>query len=300
MNEADSHPAPAPCATAPHGKSDGEKLFDRGVYIGLAGVGTFLATVPVAFLLKHHASVVPYFNKAVDWLHHQINRTPLKISRTTADKVLTTTALMQGGNVMLLPIGVAEHYKVPIVEGLNTALGDKTPPETIESAPKQTWGSLIESRALGWLAVFSVFAGVGKLYGKTLDSFEKETGNLLCKIMSKPTERMGETVVGGVRRWEMQPTKTFIFGKLGALDVFATIGSASLLYVGGHFFARKQQEHQAHRHVQQPARTAKASLGAAEEAVPAALPIAEPALQVRGEKTHEGTLQASAVAQQVG
>jgi hypothetical protein len=236
--------------------------------------------------LKYHKPVEPYFNKTVDWVHHQMNRLPMHFNRETADKIVTTTVLMQGGNLMVAPIALAEHHKVPIVEGLNTALGDKTPPETIEHAPQQTLGSLVKGRLLGWLAAFSVIKGAMKLYPTTLESFENETGNLLCKLMKKPTERL----VGA----EMHSTKTFMFGKIGALDFFATVASASLLYIGGHFFARKQQEkkaHQAHNAPEHRITTVPEKMTEGMDTPTlAATPTAIATHEISGTKLHQGTL----------
>jgi len=91
---------------------------------------------------------------------------------------------------MLIPIGIAEHHKVPLVSGLNTAMDDPTPKEAIQQAPKQTWMSLIISRGLAWLAVFSALKGAGKIFPNTMESFEDETGKLVCKILRKTPRQL--------------------------------------------------------------------------------------------------------------
>ncbi len=245
-----AEPALAPIAP----KSKGEKLFDRVVYGGLAGVGTFIITIPVAFLLQYKKPA--YYTDFVHWIERQLGHVfSTSVSRETAEEVVRTTALMQGGNLMLIPVGLAERHKVSIVSGLNTMLGDPTPKEAIEQAPKQTWVSLIESRAVAWLGVFGAFAFTQKFFGNTLRTFETEAGNLLCEVTGKPTTRMQEVVIDGVKTMAPAESKTFIFGKLGAVDIFATAAAATLLYVGGHFFARKQEEKKADKKNAKSSRT---------------------------------------------
>ena len=269
-------------------KSKGEKAFDRGVYAGFAGVGTFLLTVPVTYLLKYHGKVAPHFERAVDTMHRGLSKIFPALKRETADKVMTTTALMMGGNMMLLPIGVAEKHKVAIVSGLNTAMGDPAPPEQIEKAPKQTWGSLIESRLVAWLAVFTAFKGAEKFVPKTLTLFEQEVGERMCTLLGKPKERM----VAG----KLVPSKTYLFGKIGALDFFATIAAATLLYVGGHFFARRHEEkkeiREARRH--NAAGDAPDAQGEDGQVDGSQAVRAVTKTQVTGEKQHAGRLQSAA------
>lgn len=265
-------------------KSKGAKAFDWGTYGGLAGVGTFVVTIPVTYLLKYHGKVSPYFERAVDGLHRGLTKLFPSIKRETADTILTTTALMQGGNAMLIPVGLLEKHKVPIVSGLNTMLGDPTPAEQIEKAPKQTWRSLLESRAVAWLAVYAAFRTAAKFVPNTLAMFEHEVGERMCQLFKKPIERL----VDG----KMVKSKTYLFGKIGALDFFATIAAATLLYVGGHFFARKQEERKERRasgHVG-PLRAE------GEEDAPAvngAELAAAPSSQVSGQKHVAGTMSAA-------
>lgn len=265
---------------APPARSRGERMFDWGVYGGLAGVGAFVATVPLAYYLKYgggqriHQGIAKGFEKIAPFI-------PWKTGPKFPENAAMTTSLMQGGNAMLIPIGILEKHKIDIVDGLNRATGDATPREQIEKAPKQTWGSLIKSRLVAWLSVFTVFTVAGKYFGKTFDMFEHETGELACKIMRKPITC---NVAGALKE-----TRTYLYGKIGALDVFATIGAALILYIGGHFFARKQEEKQerraARKHGDAPVGREDAPVLA--EPVQAAV---EPERRVSGGgRQHEGT-----------
>jgi len=274
---------PEPALELAKGKSKGEKLFDRAVYGGLAGAVTFAITVPVTYLLKYHWKVKPHFDAAVDGLHRGMTKVFPAMGRKTADTALTTLALMQGGNLMLLPIAWAEKHKAKIVSGLNVMLGDKTPPEQIEQAPQQTMWSLVQSRLMAFGAVFATLKGAEAVIPKTLNTLEDEVGTQMCKLLEKPVARMGPVIENGKLTTGMVPTKTYAFGKIGALDVFATAAAATLLYVGGHFFARKQAEKKAVRAESKTAKRLEAPV-MLDEAPKANL------TQVAGEKQYQGVV----------
>ena len=228
MNETAEHKA-----SSPPRRSRGERAFDWITYGGFAGVGTFVVTVPFAYLLKHYPPMQPYYARAVDGMHRLLTKLPFGVSRARSEQFVTTLALMEGGNAMLVPVAAMEHHKVALVEKLNHALGDAAEPGQVEQAPKQTWGSLLEGRMVAFGVVWGAFMATAKLVPKSFEMFEHEIGERVCQLFRKPTTRM----VAGVE----QETKTFIFGKLAALDVFATAAAALLLYVGGHFFARRHE-----------------------------------------------------------
>jgi hypothetical protein len=237
-------PTAAPATASDSGllrpKSKGEKFFDRAVYGGLAGVGTFLVTLGIAYQLIHGKLLGGHYTRVVDWVEKKAVQvfSPSTSKKIAKEGVLTST-LMMGGNAMLLPVGLAEHYKTPIVRGLNVTLGDSTPPEAIEQSPKQTWSSLIQGRLLAWGVVFaSLTAATSKRFGipKTFTLFQEEVAEKIYRITQSikgnPTPALGD----------ITKTTSYKVGHLAAVDVFATAAAAILLYVGGHFFARKHEE----------------------------------------------------------
>lgn len=272
-------------------KSKGERFFDRAVYGGIAGVGTFIATIPIAYELEHHPKLKPVFKYVVDKVELGLAQLPFNTTRKTAEKVVMTTTLMQGGNLMLIPIGIAEHHKVALVSGLNTAMDDPTPKDAIQHAPKQTWMSLLKSRGLAWLTVFTSLTAVGAVYKKALPTFEQETGEFVTKLFGKQTHR----IIDGVKT----ETRTFGYGKIAALDVFATSAAATLLYIGGHFFARKQEEKKEHKLERKLAQSHEAHSRENAEELSAHSDADVPASQIDGGKHHAGKLVEQQLLQQV-
>ncbi|MFZ4125058.1 MAG: hypothetical protein ACOYJ2_03175 [Rickettsiales bacterium] len=267
--------------------SKGEALFDLGVYGGMNYIGTFLLTIPVAYSLKHGA-LKKYYMSAHRWL------TKKGMSDGLAEKVLDTTTLMQGGNLMLIPIAMAEHHKKDIVKNLNESIGDHVDPSAIEQAPEQDAWSLIKSRALAWGVVFSSMAAAGLFMGKQLGQFEEWCGEKTAKLFgaqryrdvptnkgeradfakdlaagkkvarsdladeyAKLTSLQDDLAVGikkihGVdanvvikqvkevgRKIEGFETRRFAYGKIAAIDAFATLAAVGLLYMGTRMFGKQ-------------------------------------------------------------
>lgn len=286
MNTTDPKPPEAePCATAKKTKSKGERVFDWAVYGGIAGVGTFVATVPLVYLFRHTAAGERYYTSIVNGLRKALEKVaPQLVSKKIAEDAVMTASLMMGGNVMLLPVGYAEKHKVMTVTGLNTILGDDTPADQIEAEPKQTWGSLLKARLTAWGTVFAAIFSASSLFPKAFATFENEFAERACKALGKPTEVMKEG--------RMMPSRSFLLGKISALDVFATAAAAMLLYVAGHSFARKREEkkHQPSRH--------HAGLAGLPDAVEADARITHdgPETTLEGERRHDGKAQEPALA----
>lgn len=272
-----------PCAATKPTKSKGERFFDWVVYGGIAGVGTFVATLYISNKFLNGTWAGPRYQKAVDALEGYMASVFSKsFARSAAQEAVQTTSLMMGGNAMLVPIAAAEHYKSRIVGGLNVMLDDKTPPEAVTVAPKQTARSLIEGRLVAWGAVFSALMGASLAVPKSFALFQNEVGerfhSLVQYMRKKPPLPTLEA---------MEKTTSFRVGKIAALDVFATAAGATLLYVAGHTFARKREERKQHperRHT---------VLGGLPDAVEADAPMKSegPETTLEGARSHEGKTQ---------
>lgn len=249
-------------------------------------MGTFLVTLGAAYSIKYGQGKACY-NRAVNWMEHKLTGifNP-STARKFSEQCVETTALMQGGNLMLLPIGILEHYKVKIVSGLNTMMGDSTPPEKVEASPKQTWWSLIEGRALAWTAVFITLFSASLVVPKSFQMFKSEFAERAHGLIGKVRASRSSGV--------MQETKAFKIGELAALDIFATAAAATLLYVGGHFFARRHEEkkeiREARRHLEgtPQMRDAGEDVSVSDKALVSA--------EISGEKQYDGKLAARAAA----
>jgi hypothetical protein len=195
---------------------------------------TFLLTLVIGHKIKYGGGEA----RMGEWLGKNGIRGKL------AQEILKTTTLSHGGNIMILPIAYAEAHHTQIVDGLNKMTLDPTPVEAIQAKPKPTLISLLAARIVAWSVVFISFFGLSKKFEKTLESFELETGKLLCEKLDNPKTQMVETIVDGVKKIAPQESKTFRYGRLAAQDIFATIAAGTLLYFGSHLFARRKYARQ--------------------------------------------------------
>lgn len=221
--------AAAPLAkgtVAPEAKtSKGEKLFDFSVYSGIAGAGVFLATLPITYWAKHGSG-----QKVHQWMTGALKKKGL--SESAAEQIFNTTVLGLAGNAAVIPIKAIENKKAEIVKTLNEQLGDTSGNVSVENEPKQSWGSLIKSRVAAYAAVWLSFQGAVSMFGaKRFGEFEEGFAKkIVCEPLGKPTHING------------QETKLFRYGKIAALDSFATVAAATLLYIGSRFFVRGNEE----------------------------------------------------------
>ncbi len=211
--------------------SIGGKIFDAITYPGVAGVGTFFVTIFAANLFKEGGRFHGF--------DQGMRRTLQKWtgSEFLAHKITDTTNLMHGGNLMLIPVGMLEHFRTPIVNGLNRMFNDPTDPKSVQEAPPQTMGSILLGRGVAWSVVFGAFTGTELAIGKQrFDGILDQAGKTYAQWRKKPVH------IPDVKTGKLIKSPHYNFGHSGALDVLATVASVSLLYTTSHFFARKAQE----------------------------------------------------------
>jgi hypothetical protein len=290
-NATEHKPKPVAAETAQvPTKSKGEKFFDRVVYGGIAGVGTFAATLYMANKFKNGEWAGQRYKRAVSGVTNLLKKVlPQKWAESIGTEAIQTTSLMMGGNVMLLPVWYAEKHKTKIVEGLNVAMGDPTPPEKIEQAPKQTTLSLIQGRALAWCTVFGALVAAQSAFPKTFRTYCKEVGEITHKAVQGMKRQAALTGKA------MKETTSYRIGTIAALDIFATAAAVVLLYIGGHFFARKQEQKKEVRAARRHAAIGETRQAEATFATPAEVSLAksEPASQIGGDRQHQGLMAAA-------
>lgn len=254
MDEIQPHPQHDPAAEQKAlftSKSKGERLFDTITYGAINGVGTFIATIPLAASLKYGKGA-----GLTKWGTKSLLKTGMPSG--IAEEMINTTALMQGGNLAIIPVKMMENYKPQIVDKLNDMLGDKSGKASVQDDHKQSWMSLIKGRAVAWAAVFTGFRATAMIAGaEKIQAFDNKFSEICCKILHKPTHVFGadtkaftlaqaETKAASLAGTESiaarlanAETKAFRYGKIGAMDVFATAAATVILYVSSRYFAKK-------------------------------------------------------------
>lgn len=235
-------------------KSSGGKLFDLITYGGIAGVGTFFATIPVANMFKQGGRLHS-FDGAIRGFFQKLGA-----SEKLASKSTEVTHLMHGGNLMLIPVGLMEYFRTPIVQAFNRMLNDPTDPKSVEEAPPQTLMSILKARVVAWLTVFAGFALTEKVLGaERYDRMKHYSGEIWSKIRRQPID-------------VHNPHSAYNHGRTGAEDMLATISSATLLYVGSHAFANHAAEKRAHRGASERRRESQATAPSTTQETPVVAP----------------------------
>lgn len=219
----------------------GGKVFDIFTYGGLGAVGTFLLTIPMANIFLKPDGALHKLDTGLQNIFKRLG--------ATADFSKNTSAAIHtgwGGILMVFPIMLLEHFRTPLVNGMNRLFGDKTDPESVKDAPPQTWGSVIQARLLAFATIFSAFNLAGAALGQErFDGLLDKAGRGLCHLLKRPIEVLKEG--------EMVKSKTYNFGHTGALDILATAAAATIFYVSSHFFSRKAEEKKIKRHTKDAA-----------------------------------------------
>ncbi len=180
-------------------KTRGDRLFDRAVYAGLNGVGTFLLTIPLAYW-GDHGGGKESFEKGSKFFIEKFKMKP-----SNAKTVIRATTLGLGGTLMVIPVYFAEHFRTPMVAWLNRNFGNAQDKEAaVENPAPQTFASLIKGRVVAWCAVFSGFKVVEWFtkaidHPNTLGNFEEKFSTWLCKLVGKETHAVPLAEVNSLR-----------------------------------------------------------------------------------------------------
>ena len=228
--------------------SKGEKLFNWLTYGGLAGIGTFMLTIPITYWAKYGGGAAGFENTE-KWVQNT-----LKWNEHQAKHAVITTTTMQSGNITLLPVMVMERNKQQLVETFNNVLGDKSGDASVDDEPEQSVLSLAKGRVAAWVTIYSSFRAAALVFGEQkFSKFEdKFSKHIICNPLGMPTH------IPSLPRIEANETKLFRIGKIAAFDVFATAAATSVLYLASRFFAKKNPRLHAHTlpqniHAQAPA-----------------------------------------------
>lgn len=240
--------AEAPAQDMERRRSTGERIFDWGTYSALNGVGTFIATLMIARAIKY-GKPKPHVDKLAHSLENSLFKfIPESKRQKFTESFLDTGILMMGGNLMLIPVSIAEHFKAPIADFFNKQTGDKTDPATIASVPQPNLGQLVMARVQAFGMIWGSFMVAGSLFGKQMQQFEQGMGRAVSSFFKKPemvdvTMQQYSRATGKITEVTSKiPSKYHHYGQLAALDIFATVAASLLLYNGSHKMAERAQQ----------------------------------------------------------
>lgn len=223
-------------------KTTGEKGFD-GVRFTL-GEGFILGlTAVLAYIGKYgpdtNFNILKKMDKGIfDALMSE--KLPIKNwdnGERFAGAVASTTTFMHGGNAFAFVMKWLQERKEHIVTYFNTKFGKpgevEAGRERLAAQEKETWGDIIKGRLVSWGIVFTSFFGADMIAGKDaagvrrFDKFENMVGKWVAGFTHEGKEIIANTSKENVMG-ELGHSKSFRFGKILALDVFATTAALAI------------------------------------------------------------------------
>jgi hypothetical protein len=240
-------------------RTTGEKWFSIFRF-AVGEVTIVFITAVLAYVARYGkdtiAGIPNYLRQFDQWMTKTLldNKTfPLRDKGERANRmvgaIVNTTILMQGGNVFVPIMKGLENRKEKIVTFVNKRWGKPGEVEIgqqrVRAQPQQSWGDIIKGRFVSWLTVFVSFMGIDTIAGKNkegkywLDVIEEsiasKTAYLTAKgrqIASIPDKKQREATYNA--------NNTYRFGKILALDIYATAASL-LVWIGlGEYLAKKR------------------------------------------------------------
>ena len=300
-------------------RTQGEAVFNLSAYAGVGYFGVTAFSVFMSWLLRDHKPAAKQFDKVGEWAVNTFKGKregeALTKFTNTVNSNLTIGALFTGGTLMsVLPIKWLEDNKAKLVSfydekfyGKERAESDPTivaAHKDLETAPHQTWLSVVSSRVLAFVATFgtSLLMGattspVARATGHSLDKFSTHAGRWLDGAVhnNKPAVLKQIDAARGVKPHDIvrsgpaaDRVSTRVFSYI-SLDAVYTLITGGALYIFTRVLAPvfDQQHKQKRRDLEnappeQPLVSAVPSLPAPDAKVPAAS-ISNAALEGRME-----------------
>lgn len=157
-----------------------------------------------------------------------------------AKSIATTTILVHGGNLYIPVYKAIQDRKENIVDTVNERWGKpgevEAGKERLKHQTKETWGDVIKGRFAAWGIVFASFFGADMLAGRDMkdshqryrfDKFEDKFGRWVAGF-TKGGEEIAKVPMTDVLPEALAANKTYRFGKILALDIYATTAAIAI------------------------------------------------------------------------
>ncbi len=240
----------------------GEKYYNRFKFIAAEGF-ILAATAAIAYVARYgkasYAGIPNYLQKFQNWFDNKLvkNRlyeldesTPIK--KRLAQAAAATMVTFHGGNLFAPIMKFLEDNKSHIVDNLNQRYGKEGEVELgrehLKHEPKQTWGDIIKGRMAGFGTVFTSFATMDILLGKDksaakpryrFDKFEDWFGRKVAGFTVGGKE-LSKIPMTQELTAEMTKNKSYRFGKILALDIYATTAAIMIWNAISHLSAKNR------------------------------------------------------------
>ncbi len=165
----------------------------------------------------------------------------------------STVILSWGGNFFMPIIKWLENGRESIANFFNRAIGkpgeEQIAHERLKDLPKQNWLDVIKGRVMAWLTVFSALTAVDSIAGKDASGrryFDKyEDGfsrKIICSLpgVGQEAKQIAALPLSEKIPAHLEKNGAYRFGKVAALDIFATSAAIVVWNIVSRFSAKKR------------------------------------------------------------
>ncbi len=240
----------------------GEKYYHRFKFIFAEGF-ILAATAAIAYVARHgkesYAGVPNYLQKFQNWFENKlVNNKLYKLDDSTpirkrlAQATASTMVTFHGGNLFAPIMKKLEDNKHEIVEGLNKKFGKEGEVELgrerQKDDPEQSWADIIKGRLGAFGIVAGSFFTADILLGKDksaakpryrFDKFEDWFGRKVAGFTAGGKE-LSKIPISQELTAEMAKNKSYRFGKILALDIYATTAAIMIWNAISHMSAKER------------------------------------------------------------
>jgi hypothetical protein len=243
-------------------KTTGEKFYDF-LQFSIGKVAIIAATAVFANIAKYgknsYGSVPNYLKKFQGWFHTKLLTNPVypmgnkgEFVERLAGAAANTTVTFHGGNAFAPLMKEMENHHEDIANFANRHWGKpgevEQAHENLKDKPHQSWGDVAKGRVAAWAMVFTAFMGADALIGKDkktgmyqFDKYEEWFGRKLAGL-TRSGKALADIPVAQALTAAQDANKTYRFGKILALDLFATSAALIVWNAVSRVSAQKRQD----------------------------------------------------------
>ncbi len=242
-------------------KTTGEKYYGI-LKFGIAEVFILAATAGIAYWARYGQDKGYNIFKQIQKLSDKVLSPIAKIGKegskardigtVIAGAAASTMVTFHGGNTFAPAMKWFDNKKNDIVDYFNKRFGKpgelEAGQERLKDDPKQSWGDIVKGRLASWGIVFTSFVSAALLMGKSkkngdyhFNNFEEGFGRKLAGF-TKAGKEVAVIPITQKLPEHLAKNKTYRFGKILALDIFATTAAIMIWSVFSELSAKKRQK----------------------------------------------------------
>jgi hypothetical protein len=241
-------------------KTTGEKRYNFLKFV-TAEAFILAATAGIAYISRYgkdsYKGIPNYLQRFQTWFEEDLltKKIPLserdEIGKLTAGALASALVTIHGGNLFAPAMKWFENSKHRIVDYFNRRSGKEGEleigQERLKAEPRQTWGDVIKGRLAAFSIVFTSFFSASLIAGKDqqsgvrrFDKIEDWFGKKLAGFTKEGPEIAKLSIADRLNKAKLT-NKTYKFGRILALDIYATTAAILIWNAISRVSARKRK-----------------------------------------------------------